>query len=153
MKTSNVMFVSGQYKVAGKLTKSLDANNCDVQFVCDTGADVSILTEATSDMLSLELQKPDCQLTSADGSDLNVVGVCNVRISKHSHFINADVYVLRSLKKNLLGISELREFAINNDKDNDKDCNATVDVVAASMYTNAVSAFVQALVIKRVMQL
>ena len=67
-------------------------------------------------MLSLELRKPDCQLTSADGSDLNAVGVCNVRISKHSHFINVDVYVLRGLKKNLLGISKLREFAMNNDK-------------------------------------
>ena len=137
--TGNVMFVGGQSKVAGKLTKTLDVNNCDVQFVCDTGADVSILTEATSDMLSLELRKPDCQLTSADGSDLNVVGVCNVRISKRSHFINADVYVLRGLKNNLLGISELREFAMNNDKV--LNCNATVDVGAASMYTNAVSAF------------
>ena len=78
------MFVGGQSKVASKLTTTLDVNYCEVEFVCDTGADVSILTEATSDMLSLELQKHDCQLTSADGSDLNVVGVCNVRISKHS---------------------------------------------------------------------
>ena len=54
----------------------MDVNICDVEFVCDAGADVSILTEATSNMLSLELQKPDSQLTRADGSDLNVVGVC-----------------------------------------------------------------------------
>ena len=74
--TGNAMFVGRQSKVPGKLTKTLDVSNCDVQFVCDTGADVS-----TSDMLSLELRKPDCQLTSADGSDLNVVGVCNVRIN------------------------------------------------------------------------
>ena len=50
------MFVGGQSKVCGKLTKNLNFNNCDVEFVCDTGANISILTEATIDMLSLELQ-------------------------------------------------------------------------------------------------
>ena len=43
------------------------------------------------------------------------------------------------MKKNRLGISELRQFAMNNDKV--LNCNATVNVGAASMYTNAVSAF------------
>ena len=57
--TGNAMFVGRQSKVPGKLTKTLDVSNCDVQFVCDTGADVSILTRATSDMLSLELRKHD----------------------------------------------------------------------------------------------
>ena len=49
---SNVMFVGGQSRV---VTTTLDVNYCDAEFGCDTGADVSILTEATSDMLSLEL--------------------------------------------------------------------------------------------------
>ena len=49
------------------------------------------------------------------------------------------IYVLKGLKKNLLGIFELRQFAMNNDKV--PNCNATVNVGAASMYTNAVSAF------------
>ena len=40
-----------------------------------------ILAEATSETLRLELQKPDCQLTSAGGLDLNVAGVCNVHNS------------------------------------------------------------------------
>ena len=93
------MFVGKQSKVAGKITKTLDVNNCDVEFVCDTGADVSILTETSSDMLGLEQRKPDCQQTSADGSDVNVVEVCNMCISNHSHFINSDVYVLRGSKK------------------------------------------------------
>ena len=81
------------------LTKTLDASDCDVEFVCDTCAEVPIFTEGTSDMLNLELRKPDCQLTIADGSDLNVLGVCNVRISKHIHYINAGASVLRKLKK------------------------------------------------------
>ena len=58
--SGNVMFVGRQSKVAVKLTKTLGVNNCDVEFVWDTGADVSILTKATSDMLSLRLRKPDC---------------------------------------------------------------------------------------------
>ena len=69
-----------------------------------------------------------------------VVVVCNVWTSKHSHSINADdVHVFRGLKKNLLGIFELMQFFMNNDKV--LNCNATVNVGAASMYTNAVSAF------------
>ena len=71
-KNKRTKFVSELSKVVGKLTKTLDVNNCDVEFVCDTGADVSVLTETTSDMLGLELRKPDYQLTSADGSGLNV---------------------------------------------------------------------------------
>ena len=82
LNAGNVMFMGKQSKAAGKLTKTLDVNNCDVEFICDTGAAVSILTEATSDMLGLELQKPDCQLTSADCSDLNVACVCGVHINK-----------------------------------------------------------------------
>ena len=53
------MFVSKQSKVAGKLTKTLDMNNCDIKNIWDT--DVSIFTETNSDMLDLELRKPDCQ--------------------------------------------------------------------------------------------
>ena len=53
------MFVSKQSKVAGKLTKTLDINNCDIKNIWDT--DVSIFTETNSDMLDLELRKPDCQ--------------------------------------------------------------------------------------------
>ena len=49
------MQVVEQSKVAGKFTKTLIINNCDVEFIWGTGADVSILTEATSEMLGLEL--------------------------------------------------------------------------------------------------
>ena len=95
------------------------------------------------------MRKPDCQLTSADGSDLNVAGVCKARSSKHSHSINADVYVLRGYKKNLIGIFKLRQFALKDDDDvqrsgvsgfdiqdnSDKvlNCNGIVDVSAAFM--------------------
>ena len=76
------MQVVEQSKVAGKFTKTLIINNCDVEFIWGTGADVSILTEATSEMLGLELWKPEGQLTSADGSDLNVCTACIADMKK-----------------------------------------------------------------------
>ena len=61
--------VNKQSKVADKLTKTLGVGNYDVELICDTGADVLIRTETTSDMLGLESRKPDCPQTSAEGSD------------------------------------------------------------------------------------
>ena len=101
------MFMGGQSKVGGKLTKNLNFNNCDVEFVCDTGANISILTEATIDMPSLELRKPDCQLTSANCLDLHVAEACNVCINKHSHAINSKV-CLRSQRFKNKSFSHLR---------------------------------------------
>ena len=57
----DVKFVSKQSKVAGKFTKTLDINICDIVFIWDTGAGVSIFTETNCDMLDFELRKPDCQ--------------------------------------------------------------------------------------------
>ena len=45
------MFVDKLSIVDGNLTKT-----CDVEFTCDTGADVSILTKTTSDVLDLQWQ-------------------------------------------------------------------------------------------------
>ena len=45
-------------EVAGKLTRNVQVNNCDVDFICDTGANVSILIETTTDMLDLQLKNP-----------------------------------------------------------------------------------------------
>ena len=101
-------------------------------------------------MLGLDLRKPGCQLTSADSSDLNDAGICNVRISKHIHSVNADIYALRGFQENLLGMFELRQFALNDVSDvqhnraswlgilgdNEKalKSNATADVEASFMF-------------------
>ena len=55
-------------------------NDQDVEFTFDTGADVSTVTETTSKILNLQLKKVDRQLSSADGSQLNVIGACDVRL-------------------------------------------------------------------------
>ena len=50
-------------------------DDCDIQIIYNTGA--LTLTKTTSDMIGSQFQKPDHQLTDADGQDLNVAGVCN----------------------------------------------------------------------------
>ena len=79
----------------------------------------STLTETTNHVPSLELQKPGCQLKSADGSDLNVAGICSLMC------ILANIIILLMImymflevsKKYLLRISELQQFALNDDYD------------------------------------
>ena len=90
------MFVGEQSKAAGKLTKTLDMNNCDVEFIWNTGADVSISTEATSDRLGLELWKPEGQLTSADGSDLYVCTayIADMKKEKSHVVVSLCTYIL-----------------------------------------------------------
>ena len=77
-------------EVAGKLTRNVQVNNCDVDFICDTGANVSILIETTT-YARFTVEKSNCQLTSADDLDIDIAGVCNLHISKQSHSINTNV--------------------------------------------------------------
>ena len=81
------MFVGEQSKATGKFTKTLIINNCNVEFIWGTGADVSISTEATSEMLGLELWKPEGQLTSAEGSDLHVCTACIADMKKEKRHV------------------------------------------------------------------
>ena len=75
-----------------------------------TGADVSTLTETTSKTLNLQLKKVDRQLSSADGSQLNVLRTCDVRIDSTYNSMNSEIYVLKSATKNILGVSELMQL-------------------------------------------
>ena len=63
-----------------------------VEFTCDTGPGISTVTETTSKMLDLLLKKVDHQLSSANGSQLNVKGACDVRLGSTYNSINSEVY-------------------------------------------------------------
>ena len=56
------------------------------------------------------MKNVDRQLSSADGSQLNVLGACDVRIDSAYNSMNSEVYVLKGAKLNLLGISELMQL-------------------------------------------
>lgn len=49
-------------------------------------------------------------MTGADGTNLNVAGVCNVTIESKCCSVDTPVYVLKGSRKNLLGLPELREL-------------------------------------------
>ena len=81
-------------------------------FVIDTGAEVSIVTEATSRILSLELEKSDLVLSGADGSPLSVLGKSEVLLENKRKFAKTTVYVIKGLQCNLLGLNKLRKLGL-----------------------------------------
>ena len=64
-------------------------------FVVDTGAEVSTVTEATSRILSLTLEKSERTLSGADGSPLSVLGKSEVLLENKLKFAKTTVYVIK----------------------------------------------------------
>lgn len=79
-------------------------------FTVDTGADVSTLTEHTSNELGLKLEQPEHLLMGADGTNLNVLGVCEVSVNSTYCSVDTLVYVLKDSNRNLLGVPALKEL-------------------------------------------
>ena len=73
----------------------LKVNGEEVEFTFDTGADVSTVTEQTTEKLGLKLCKPDRHLEGADGSRLKVAGVVNVCIKSKYRSVSAPLYALK----------------------------------------------------------
>ena len=84
------------------LVSTLKINNLDVDITIETGADASMLTETSSAMLGLQLQKVNCQLGSANGIDLNVVGASDIWID--SAYISANSEISMFMLLNLLAV-------------------------------------------------
>ena len=69
----NNIHVSRAYNIGNALKQRIRVNGTYVDFVIDTGAEVSIVTEATSRILSFALEKSDRVLSGADDSPLSVL--------------------------------------------------------------------------------
>ena len=82
------------------------------EFVIDTGAEVSTVTESTCKALNLRLKKSDRVLSSADGSPLSVLGRSEVLLESKLKSTKASVYVLKGSRFNLLGLCELKNFSL-----------------------------------------
>jgi len=78
--------------------KTLRVNDITVDFVLDTGAEVSTLTESTSDKLSMPLENPSKCLIGADGKGLQVKGTAKVNIRSKARSIESRIYVLKDSK-------------------------------------------------------
>jgi len=90
--------------------KTLRVNDINVDFVLDTGAEVSTLTESTSDKLSMPLENPSKCLIGADGKSLQVKGTAMVNIKSKARSIESRIYVLKDSKRNLLGLPDLNKL-------------------------------------------
>ena len=81
-------------------------------FVLDTGAEVSTVTEATSRILSLTLANSDRVLSGADGSPLSVLGKSEVRVENKLKLAKTTVCAIKGLQCNILGLSELKKLGL-----------------------------------------
>lgn len=88
----------------------LTVNGKNVDFILDTGAEVSTITEQTLCELDIELEKPKKCLTGADGSNLNVLGTAAVRIKGNCRSTDSKIFVLKGSRRNLLGLPDLRKL-------------------------------------------
>ena len=81
-----------------------------MEFVFDTGAQVSVVTDRLARKLGLRMSEPEVSLVGADDSKLKVVGMSKVVIGSSSRDIDAKVYVLADARRNLLGMPELSKL-------------------------------------------
>ena len=113
-KSSAVRFnnISRVYDSGNGLKQRIRVNGTYVDFMLDTGAEVSIVTEATVRNLNLALEKSDRVLSGADDSPLSVLGKSEVFLENKLKFVKTTVYVIKGLQCNLLGLKELMKLGL-----------------------------------------
>jgi len=90
--------------------KTLRVNDINVDFVLDTGAEVSTLTESTSDKLNMPLENPSKCLIGTGGKSPQVKGTTMVNIKSKAKSIESRIYILKDFKKKLLGLLDLNKL-------------------------------------------
>ena len=79
-----------------------------VTFKLDTGAEVAAVSEATFKSLTeVVLKQPDRKLFSPTHQALEVVGEFRGKLSVEDNMYQGDIYVIRGLRNNLLGLSAI----------------------------------------------
>lgn len=73
----------------------------DIYFTFDTGSEVSVLTERSSKLLKLQLEKPKKMFGGANSNQLNVLRMCNANVQSTYRSIETLVYTARGSKTNL----------------------------------------------------
>ena len=90
----------------------MKVNGKNVEFTFDTGAEVSTVTEGTAERLNLRLEEPSTVLAGIDGRKLRVVGKAGVQLESKYRVMETEVYVVKGLRTNFLGITELRQLKL-----------------------------------------
>ncbi|KAF6036280.1 hypothetical protein EB796_005412 [Bugula neritina] len=113
VRSSQVRFIDSEpYDRAETWKQNLRVNDRNIEFVLDTGADVSTITEDTSKTLALKLHKSDRVLKSADNSQLSVLGKAGVVLGSKFKKTVTNLYVIKGSKSNILGLRELKNHSL-----------------------------------------
>ena len=84
-----------------------------VTFKLDTGAEVAAVSEATFKSLTeVVLKQPDRKLFGPTHQALEVVGEFRGKLSVGDNMYQGDIYVIRGLKNNLLGLSAITSLQL-----------------------------------------
>ena len=90
-------------------TTDVKVNNVTVTFKVDTGAEVTAISEETLKTLGSSLvTKPNKKLCGPNGQPLSLIGSLTVTMSQKQHECQQDVFVVKQLKHNLLGLPAIK---------------------------------------------
>ena len=90
-------------------TTNVNVNNVTVSFKVDTGAEVTAISEETLKVLgSPVVAKPTRKLCGPNGQPLSLIGSLTVTMSQKQHECQQDIFVVKHLKHNLLGLPAIR---------------------------------------------
>lgn len=84
----------------------------EILFTLDSGADVSCIPESVFKPSMGQLCDVSIQATGAGGHSLNIVGKFNSSLTYNDRTINSDVYVIKGLKRPLLGRDEIEKLKL-----------------------------------------
>jgi predicted aspartyl protease len=87
-------------------------NNVGVEFVIDTGADVTVVTEETGSRLGLRWEQPKRAVVGASGITMDIAGQTYVCIESDNAVSDARIVVARDAEVNLLGRPQIRDLRL-----------------------------------------
>ena len=88
----------------------VEINGSVVDFVLDTGSEVTIVSEKTAKNLDIKVSEPSRVLMGVNNSELEVVGESKLLLTNKRIAVTALVSVVKNVKRNLLGIAEIRNL-------------------------------------------
>ena len=92
----------------------IDIEDKSVRFKVDTGAEVTVLSDSTWKSLkcSTPLKKAQISLCGPDQTTLRVIGEAKLGLSYKGKSSNQNVFVIKDLKNNLLGLPAIRALQL-----------------------------------------
>ena len=94
-------------------TTDINVNNVTITFKVDTGAEVTAISKDTLRVLgSPEVTKPSKKLCGPNGQPLSIIGSLTVTMSQKQHTCQQDIFMVKHLKHNLLGLPAIKALNV-----------------------------------------